>query len=78
MNELPPGLSIMKNTMDSKKNEKYESLLECILADQLSAQQIQEEFKADPQFEKYYKSQRGLMDTLNGEMGYILDKKNPI
>ena len=44
-----------------KKKEKYDDLLECILSEQLSAQQIQEEFKADPQFEYYYKFKRGLL-----------------
>ena len=64
----------MRNTMDNKTREKYDLLMDCILSEQLSARQIQEEFKADPQFEKYYKAQRGLINTLNGQMGYIINE----
>lgn len=39
-----------------RKEERYQILAECIRSDQLSAKQIMEEFKIDPQFEKWYKN----------------------
>jgi hypothetical protein len=38
-----------------RKEERWRILAECIRSDQLSARQIQEEFKIDPDFEKWYK-----------------------
>ena len=38
-----------------RKEERYQILADCIRSDQLSAKQIMEEFKIDPQFEKWYK-----------------------
>ena len=38
-----------------KTNEDtYRLLAECIRSDQLSARQVQEELKADPEFKKWY------------------------
>ena len=42
--------------------EQYDSLIDCILSDQVSAEQIQQHFTDDPIFEYYYKSKRRLLE----------------
>ena len=42
--------------------ERYDSLIECILSDQVSAEEIQQHFTDDPIFEYYYKSKRRLLE----------------
>ena len=40
--------------LEKTKEEGYQLLAECIRSDQLSARQVQEELKADPEFKKWY------------------------
>ena len=42
--------------------KQYDSLIECILSDQVSAEQIQQHFTDDPIFEHYYRSKRRLLE----------------
>mgnify|MGYP000312461424 CR=1 FL=1 len=42
--------------------KRYDDLIECILSDQVSAEQIQQHFTDDPIFEYYYKSKRRLLE----------------
>ena len=70
MRESPIGLNIMRNTMDNNNKfmigegarKQYDYLIDCILSDQVSAEQIQQHLTDDPIFEYYYKSKRRLLE----------------
>ena len=73
MRESLIGLNIMRNTMDNnnkymfgegarEQRYLYDSLIDCILSDQVSAEQIQQHFTDDPIFEHYYRSKRRLLE----------------
>jgi hypothetical protein len=51
-------MSYMKKLQIERMN--YELLAQCIRSDQLSAAQVQEEFKHNPDFESWYRSKYGL------------------
>ena len=42
--------------------KRYDDLIECILSDQMSAEEIQQHLTDDPIFEYYYKSKRRLLE----------------
>ena len=51
-----------KFMIDEGARERYDSLIDCILSDQVSAEQIQQHLTDDPIFEYYYKSKRRLLE----------------
>ena len=51
-----------KFMIDESARERYDSLIECILSDQVSAEEIQQHLTDDPIFEYYYKSKRRLLE----------------
>ena len=51
-------MSYMKKLQIERMN--YELLAQCIRFDQLSAAQVQEEFKYNPDFESWYRRKYGL------------------
>ena len=56
------------------RRKQYDSLVECILSDQLSAEQIQQHFTDDPIFEHYYRSKRRLSEDDNERDGLPFPK----
>ena len=68
-------INITRNTMNNNDKfmigegarKQYDYLIDCILSDQVSAEQIQQHFTDDPIFEHYYRSKRRLLEDEEDE-----------
>jgi hypothetical protein len=60
INEQIRGVSMSYIKKLEIERMNYELLAQCIRSDQLSAAQVQEEFKHNPDFESWYRSKYGL------------------